>query len=119
MLKEGDKVRVRLDTNGGHHGYVGEKGYYADEVRAVFDDRVVLKRVSWVPAENCEVSDSPDALVTLKGREFKIRMLDRREHGYEMWWAMLPRGMEPLATGETYEEALRSAVEKLYWSHNA
>jgi len=46
-------------------------------------------------------------------------MLDRREHGYEMWWAMLPRGMEPLATGETYEEALRSAVEKLYWSHNA
>lgn len=117
MMKPGDKVRVRIDTNGGWHGLVGTRGYYADTVRATGTegDRsyVVLTEVSWAPPEDCEPTDSNDAEVEVGGRTYRIRMLDRGK----VWWAKLPRSLEPLACEATYSEALHRAVESLWRSN--
>jgi hypothetical protein len=109
-IKPGDTVRVTVDTHGGFHPLVGERGYYADVVRDVQGDQVILTHVSWAPVSDVAPTTSPDALVTFRGRPAKIRMLDRGK----IWWAMLPRALEPLATGKTYEDALRKAVTKLH-----
>jgi hypothetical protein len=109
-IKPGDTVRVTVDTHGGFHPLVGERGYYADVVRDVQGDQVILTHVSWAPVSDVAPTTSPDALVTFRGRPAKIRMLDRGK----IWWAMLPSALEPLATGRTYEDALRKAVTKLH-----
>lgn len=109
-MKPGDKVRVRIDTNGGYHPLVGTAGYYTDTVRAVFDDLIVLTHVSWMPEAACEPTDNYDALVKVDGREHLVRMLDRGK----VWWAKLPGALEPIATAPTYDEALRAAVRSLH-----
>ena len=110
-MQAGDTVRVHIDTNGGWHGYVGVKGYYTDTIRKVGEKHVVLTHVSHVPTEDCEPTTSFKAQVTVKGKTYNVRMMDRGK----VWWAKLPRGIEPLACEATYIDTLRRAVERLYY----
>jgi len=118
-MKTGDKVRVRIDTNGGWHGLVGVRGYYADRVRATGAQQatdgssqpyVTLTYVSWTERKDCEPTKSDDAQVEMpNGKTYRIRMLDRGK----VWWAILPGALEPLACRPRYDEALAAAVGSL------